>query len=49
MIDVLSNNSLYKKYYDNMTLEEILTYITRYISVPIPPDITQETFDKLVK
>ena len=49
MIDVLSNNSLYKKYYDNMTLEEILTYITRYISVPLPPNITQETFDKLVQ
>ena len=49
MIDVLSNNSLYKKYYDNMTLEEILAYITRYISVPLPPDITQERFDKLVQ
>ena len=32
-----------------MTLEEILTYITRYISAPLPPDITQETFDKLVQ
>lgn len=32
-----------------MTLEEILTYITRYISVPLPPNITQETFDKLVQ
>lgn len=49
MIDVLSNNSLYTKYYDNMTLEEILTYIAQYISVPLPPDITQETFDKLVQ
>mgnify|MGYP004473101995 CR=1 FL=1 len=49
MIDVLSNNTLYKKYYDNMTLEEIITYITQYISVPLPPDIIQKTFDKLVQ
>lgn len=48
LVNLLMDNSLYKKYYNNMSDEELLDYITQFISVPNVPDINQESFDRLV-
>lgn len=48
IVNLLSNNLLYKNKYENMNDKELLDYITQFISAPNVPEINQETFDKLV-
>jgi len=45
---LLTNNSLIYKYAKEMDDEELLEFITHYISAPVPPNITQDSFDALV-
>ena len=47
--DLLTNNSVINKFASKMNDKELLTFITRYISVPLPPPIGQEGFNDLVK
>lgn len=47
--DLLTNNSVINKSASKMNDKELLTFITRYISVPLPPPIKQEDFNNLVK
>lgn len=47
--DLLTNNSVINKSASKMNDKELLTFITRYISVPLPPPIKQEDFNDLVK
>ena len=49
IFDILTNNSLIIKCADGMTDKELLNFITKYISVPFPPEITQDDFNDLVK
>lgn len=49
IVKMLTNNTLYIDYAKKMTTMELLEFITQYISVPLPPQITQDTFDDLVK
>ena len=46
---LMTNNSLINKYAKKMNDKELLEFITRYISVPMPPKINQEAFNDLVK
>lgn len=46
---LLTNNSVINKSASKMNDKELLTFITRYISVPLPPPIKQEGFNDLVK
>lgn len=48
LYQLLVNNSVYIKYCKNMSDLELLEFITQYISVPVTPNIDQETFDDLV-
>lgn len=48
IFNLLTSNSLYKKYCQQMNDEELLDFIAQYISAPMPPKITQETFNDLV-
>ena len=47
--DLLTNNSVINKSASKMNDKELLTFITRYILVPLPPPIKQEDFNDLVK
>ncbi len=47
--NLLTNNSVINKSASKMNDKELLTFITRYISVPLPPPIKQEDFNDLVK
>lgn len=49
IFDVMTSNSLIVEYAKKMNDEELLDFITQYISVPLPPKITQDEFDDLVK
>lgn len=49
LFELLTKNSLVIKYAKKMNEDELLEFITKYISVPLPPVITQEGFDDLVK
>ena len=46
--ELLVNNTVYTKYCKKMNDLELLEFITQYISVPVPPNIDQETFNDLV-
>lgn len=48
IFDLLTKNTLVNQYAEAMNDKELLEFITQYISVPIPPPITQEVFDALV-
>lgn len=48
LFKLLTNNSLVNKYASQMNDMELLEFITEYISVPMPPQITQKAFDDLV-
>lgn len=48
LFELLTNFSLYSKYCLKMDDYELLKFITQYISVPLPPNITQKVFDDLV-
>ena len=49
IVNLLTNNSVINKSASEMNDKELLTFITRYISVPLPPPIKQEDFNDLVK
>lgn len=49
LYDSLVNNSVYINYCEKMTDLELLEFITQYIFAPIPPNITQKSFNELVK
>lgn len=49
IVNLLTNNSVINKSVSKMNDKELLTFITRYISVPLPPPINQEDFNDLVK
>lgn len=49
IVDLLTNNSVINESASEMNDKELLTFITRYISVPLPPPIKQEDFNDLVK
>jgi hypothetical protein len=49
LFELLTKNPLVIKYAKKMNDDELLKFITRYISVPMPPVLTQEEFDDLVK
>lgn len=49
IVNLLTNNSVINKSASKMNDKELLTFITRYISVPLPPPIGQEGFNDLVK
>lgn len=48
LFELLTNFSLYNQYCLKMDDYELLKFITQYISVPLPPNITQESFNDLV-
>lgn len=49
IVNLLTSNSVINKSASKMSDKELLTFITRYISVPLPPPIKQEDFNNLVK
>lgn len=49
IFDILVDFPLYSKYCMCMSDYELLEFITQYISVPLPPNISQEYFDDLVR
>ena len=46
--ELLTNSKTYTTYYQSMDDERLLEFITHYISVPLPLEISQETFNNLV-
>lgn len=46
---LMTNNKLVNEYTDKMNNKELLDFITKYISVPMPPVINQEAFNELVE
>lgn len=49
LFELLNDNSIFIKNCEKMNSLELLEFITQYISVPLPPNINQETFNDLVK
>lgn len=49
LFTLLADNDLINYYCDLLNDYELLEFIAQYISVPIPPQIDQEKFDKIVK
>ena len=49
LFELLTKNSLVNKYAKKMNDDELLDFITSYISVPLPPVLTQKEFDDLVR
>ena len=47
VFDLLTQNKLVGKYARKMNNLELLEFITEYISVPMPPVLTQDEFDDL--
>lgn len=46
---LLADNTLINYYWESMSDYELLEFIAKYISVPMPPQIDQEKFEKIVK
>lgn len=46
---LLADNTLLNYYWESMSDYELLEFIAKYISVPMPPQIDQEKFEKIVK
>ena len=46
---LLADNKLINHYWDLMNDFELLEFIAQYISVPMPPQVDQEKFEKIVK
>lgn len=46
---LLADNTLLNYYWNSMSDYELLEFIAKYISVPMPPQIDQEKFEKIVK
>lgn len=49
LFTLLADNDLINYYSDLLNDYELLEFIAQYISVPMPPQISQEKFDKIVK
>ena len=49
IFELLTKNSLVNKYAKKMNDEELLDFITQYINAPLPPNLSQQDFDDLVK
>lgn len=49
LFTLLADNDLINYYCDLLNDYELLEFIAQYISVPMPPQISQEKFDKIVK
>ena len=49
LFTLLADNELINYYCDLLNYYELLEFIAQYISVPMPPQISQEKFDKIVK
>ena len=49
LFTLLADNDLINYYCDLLNDYELLEFIAQYISVPMPPQIDQEKFDKIVK
>lgn len=49
LFTLLADNDLINYYWDLLNDYELLEFIAQYISVPMPPQISQEKFDKIVK
>lgn len=49
VFELMTHNSIVNKYASKMDDLELLNFITRYISVPLPPEIDQEGFNDLVE
>ena len=46
---LLADNDLINHYWDSMNDYELLEFIAKYISVPMPPQIDQKKFNDLIK
>ncbi len=49
IFNLLTKNKYINDYSDTMNALETLDFITQYISVPLPPVLTQEGFDEIVE
>ena len=49
LFKLLTNNSIVRKYAKKMNNEELLKFITKYIYVPMPPEINQKSFNRLAR
>lgn len=49
LFTLIADNDLINYYCDLLNDYELLEFIAQYISVPMPPQISQEKFDKIVK
>lgn len=49
LFEVLTKEPLINKHIQKMNDEELLEFITKYISAPLPPILSQEEFNNLVK
>ena len=49
LFTLLADNDLINHYWESINDYELLEFIAQYISVPMPPQISQEKFDKIVK
>lgn len=49
LFTLLADNKLINHYWESINDYELLEFIAQYISVPMPPQIDQEKFDKIVK
>lgn len=49
LFTLLADNDLINYYCDLLNDYELLEFIAQYISVPMPPQISQEKFDKILK
>ena len=49
LFGLLTNHSLVNKYASKMDDKELLEFITKYISAPLPPQLTQDQFNDLVQ
>lgn len=48
LFNLMTNNDLVNKYASAMNNEDLFKFITKYISVPLPPEIDQSAFNELV-
>ena len=47
--ECIDNNEYFTKTFESLSDYELLEFIAQYIQAPLPPNLTQEQFDKLVK
>lgn len=47
--EYINQNKYFNECFDNLSEYELLEFIAQYIQAPLPPQLNQEEFDKLVK